>query len=198
MSVNFFEELKRREERVTQYLLAPRFREWFQPEHLRRAVYAYLERPGKRLRPAVLLLSCGAVGGDEQVAVPAAAAVELFHTWTLVHDDLIDHDAKRRGGPSVHELGRQLGQNELGLDAQRSVVYGGDLAILAGDVQQAWSVCLLAELASRGVAPEVVLALMTRLESHVINHLIGGELLDVQFSCRPLDRLFHSGPWLIS
>jgi geranylgeranyl diphosphate synthase, type I len=156
---------------------------------MRRAVYAYLERSGKRLRPAVLLFSCGAVGGDEAKAIPAAAGVELFHTWTLVHDDLIDHDDTRRGGPSIHAMGRGLAETELGLGSEQAVDYGGTLSILAGDVQQGWTVCLFAELASRGVPAEVVLSLITRLESHVINAVIGGELLDVQYSRTPIDRL---------
>ncbi|MBN1346636.1 MAG: polyprenyl synthetase family protein [Phycisphaerae bacterium] len=189
MPVDFMDELRRREQRVVGYFSDPRFRDWFRPEHLQRAVYAYIERPGKRLRPAVLLFSCGAVGGDEDVALPAAAGIELFHTWTLVHDDVIDHDLKRRGGPTVHEQGRQMGAEELGLQPAAAIDYGNDLAILAGDVQQGWSVCLFAELAAKGVPPEVVLSLIARLESHVLNELIRGELLDVQFATLDLDSL---------
>ncbi len=189
MPVDFLAELQRRDEQVVRYFLDPRFRERFRPAHLQRAVYAYLERPGKRLRPAVLLFSCGAVGGDEQAAIPAAAGIEVFHTWTIVHDDVIDHDERRRGGPTVHEQGRQLAQDELGMGPTQSADYGNDLAILAGDVQQGWSVCLFAELAERGVPPDVVLSLITRMESHVINELIRGELLDVQFAGIPLEAL---------
>jgi len=182
-------ELLRCEKQVTEYLLDPRFRGWFEPEHLRRAVYSYPTRAGKCLRPAVLLFACGAVGGDESKALPAAAGIELFHTWTLVHDDLIDHDARRRGGPTVHEQGRQMGQEELELTPEQAGHYGDDLAVLTGDVQHAWSVCLFAELAERGVPPEVVLALITRLESQVINAVIGGELLDIRLSCTPIEQL---------
>lgn len=189
MAVDFFEELRKREQWVSAYLAEPRFRDWFRPDHLRRAVYLYPERGGKRLRPAVLLFSCGAVGGDEQTALPAAAAVELFHTWTLVHDDVIDHDDKRRGGPTVHSFGRQLARDELNLTGGEADDYGNDLAILAGDAQQGWSVCLMAELADRGVPADVVLALIRRLESHVINELLCGELLDVQFAETSLDKL---------
>ncbi len=189
MSVDFLAELRRREQWVVAYFSDPRFRGRFRPEHLQRAVYAYLERPGKRLRPAVLLFSCGAVGGNEQTALPAAAGIELFHTWTLVHDDVIDHDEKRRGGPTVHEQGRQMARAELDLDPDRTAEYGNSLAILAGDVQQGWSVCLFAELAAKGVPAEVVLSLIERLESHVINELIRGELLDVQFAGTAIDKV---------
>jgi len=188
-SVDLVGELRRRDAWVSEYLADSRFRRWFKPEHLQQAVYAYLERSGKRLRPAVLLFSCGAVGGDERLAIPAAAGIELFHTWTLVHDDLIDHDDKRRGGPSVHELGRRLARTELGLEADRASGFGDTLSVLCGDVQHGWSVCLFAELASRGVPHEVVLALIARLESQVINAVIGGELLDVQFSHAPIPDL---------
>ena len=59
---------------------------------------------GKRLRPAVLLTCTEAVGGDAKKAVPAAVAVELMHTFTLVHDDIMDNDPVRRGLPAVHTI----------------------------------------------------------------------------------------------
>lgn len=60
--------------------------------------------PGKRLRPALCLAACAGVGGREQDALPAAAALELVHAYTLVHDDLpaMDDDDVRRGRPTVH------------------------------------------------------------------------------------------------
>jgi geranylgeranyl diphosphate synthase, type II len=60
--------------------------------------------PGKRLRPALCLGACAAVGGAESDALPAAAALELLHAYTLVHDDLpaMDDDDVRRGRPTVH------------------------------------------------------------------------------------------------
>ena len=64
---------------------------------------------GKRLRPAVLLTSAEAVGGCAESAVPAAVAVELMHTFTLVHDDIMDNDPVRRGLPAVHTLWGEAG-----------------------------------------------------------------------------------------
>ncbi|MDQ7064539.1 MAG: polyprenyl synthetase family protein [candidate division KSB1 bacterium] len=58
---------------------------------------------GKRLRPVLLLLTVEALGGDVQAAMPAAVAVELLHNFTLVHDDIMDNDATRRGRATVHE-----------------------------------------------------------------------------------------------
>jgi geranylgeranyl diphosphate synthase type II len=72
---------------------------------------------GKRLRPALALAAADAVGGEPSRALPMAVAVELLHTYSLIHDDLpcMDDDALRRGRPTVH------------------VVYGEAHAVLAGD-----------------------------------------------------------------
>ena len=72
---------------------------------------------GKRLRPVLCLASADAVGGDRTFAMPAACALELIHTYSLIHDDLpaMDNDTMRRGRPTLH------------------VVAGEGMAILAGD-----------------------------------------------------------------
>src|SRR5687768_2060198 len=72
---------------------------------------------GKRLRPILCLASADAVGGDHALALPAACAIELIHTYSLIHDDLpaMDDDTMRRGRPTLH------------------VVAGEGMAILAGD-----------------------------------------------------------------
>ncbi len=57
---------------------------------------------GKMLRPYVVIKSCEAVGGDEDTALPAAAAIELLHTFTLIHDDIMDNGKVRRGVSAVH------------------------------------------------------------------------------------------------
>lgn len=190
MSADLLEALSAREQLVNRYFQQPRFREWFNPNDLKDAVFAYLERPAKRLRPAVLLWSCGAVGGDERIAVPAAAGVEMFHTWTLVHDDLIDNDDLRRGGPTVHKLGQTFASGKLGYSDERSVEYGRDLAVLTGDSQHGWTISLFCECATReGVDAKVVLDLIYYLESHVVNKLIEGETLDVQYAYTPIEEL---------
>ncbi len=138
--------LREREQRVNEYFRQERFREWFKPRDLQDAVFAYVSRSGKRLRPAVLMWACGAVGGDETTALPAACGVEMFHTWTLVHDDLIDQDDLRRGGPTVHKLG-ELAALKLGYAGSKSVEYGRDLAVLTGDSQHGWTISLFCECA---------------------------------------------------
>src|SRR6187549_2898645 len=88
----FDQELAARRAQVYALLEDPRYATHFEPPHIREAVFHYLSQRGKALRPLMVLLSCGAMGADEERALPAAAAVELFHTWTLVHDDIIDRD----------------------------------------------------------------------------------------------------------
>ena len=76
-----------------------------------------LSAGGKRLRPILTLESCKAVGGNEEDAIPFAMAIEMIHTYSLIHDDLpcMDNDDLRRGKPTNHK------------------VYGEDIAVLAGD-----------------------------------------------------------------
>jgi geranylgeranyl diphosphate synthase type I len=64
---------------------------------------------GKLVRPSLTLLSCKAMGGDPFKAVPAAVAVEMIHVASLIQDDIMDGDSRRRGLPSVHEI---YGENE--------------------------------------------------------------------------------------
>ncbi|MDD5172284.1 MAG: polyprenyl synthetase family protein [Candidatus ainarchaeum sp.] len=62
----------------------------------------FLKRGGKRIRPALCLLSCGAVGGKYEDALKPAAIIELFHNFTLIHDDIEDDSRFRRGEPTLH------------------------------------------------------------------------------------------------
>ena len=87
------------------------------PEPLHTAMRHLLFPGGKRLRPALALAAAEAVGAPPECALPLAVAVELVHTYSLIHDDLpcMDDDAERRGRPSVH------------------VAFGEATALLAGD-----------------------------------------------------------------
>ena len=87
------------------------------PEVLRDAMAYSLLGGGKRLRPILCLASCDAVGGDRAAAMPTACAIEMIHTYSLIHDDLpaMDNDTMRRGRATLH------------------VVAGEGQAILAGD-----------------------------------------------------------------
>ncbi|HUS15010.1 MAG TPA: polyprenyl synthetase family protein, partial [Chloroflexia bacterium] len=164
----------------------PRYAEHFAPAHSREAIYHYLGRHGKALRPLMLLLSCGAAGGDEARALPAAAAVELFHTWTLVHDDIIDRDDLRRGQPTVHAAFAARARADWDYPASEAAHYGVTTSILAGDQQQGWAYALLAELPERGVTPAVALSLIRDMALVLEPGLLAGEMLDVQYSHRPI------------
>ncbi|NLW48997.1 MAG: polyprenyl synthetase family protein [Firmicutes bacterium] len=190
MAVNrgeFIQALREREAKLVELINRDQYRRSFNPEELREAVYSYLNRPAKRLRPGILLFSCGAVGGDEQRALSAAAAVEVYHTWTLVHDDIIDNDSKRRGFPTLHEQFRGNALNE-GYSEGEAADYGRNMAILAGDLQHAWSMQLIWESINSGVSSAVVLDLLARL-TNLTKGLLEGEALDVLFSKRKIDDL---------
>jgi geranylgeranyl diphosphate synthase type I len=72
------------------------------PEVLYRAARHIVDAGGKRLRPFMVLKCCKLVGGKAEDAIPTAAALELLHTFTLIHDDIMDNDPKRRGVTTVH------------------------------------------------------------------------------------------------
>jgi len=108
------EKLRANASRVDDYifgLLEPR-----KPEALYEASKHIFRAGGKRLRPFLVMNSCESVGGDPDVALPFAAALEVLHNFTLVHDDIMDSDALRRGAPTVH------------------VKWGVPIAIAAGDL----------------------------------------------------------------
>lgn len=164
-------------------MLSEGYRARFSPAHLCDSTYSYINPGGKFLRSAVLLFSCGAVGGDEEKALSAAAGIELFHTWTLVHDDIIDRGAKRRGGPTVHEEFSKKAMDEFGLDEGPARHYGISMGILAGDTQHGWATSLFAELGTKyGINPFIVLYLIENLNAWVLNTLVAGEVLDIQYS----------------
>ncbi|MCR5296061.1 MAG: polyprenyl synthetase family protein [Clostridiales bacterium] len=87
------------------------------PEPLKQAMCYSLEAGGKRIRPVLLMAACEAAGGTAETALPFACALEMIHTYSLIHDDLpaMDNDDLRRGKPTNHK------------------VFGEDVAILAGD-----------------------------------------------------------------
>lgn len=157
-----------------------------QPDFLREAVLSYPHRPGKSLRPALLVWCCELVGGERAQCARAAAAVELQHNWTLIHDDIIDRDDTRRGGPSCHRLIEQSAEFEVADPATRAEC-AKNQAVLAGDILHAWAVNLLARCSEDGVPPTVALALVERMSGMVSPLLVSGESLDVQFEHQRAD-----------
>jgi geranylgeranyl diphosphate synthase type II len=135
------------------------------PTELHAAMRHLLFPGGKRLRPALAMAAAEAVGGSPECALPVAAAVELIHTYSLVHDDLpcMDDDAERRGRPTVHR------------------VFGEPAALLAGDALQAAAFEVLGRLRD-GDAPERYLAAVRDLaEAAGSRYLVGGQADDLSF-----------------
>lgn len=115
-----------------------------EPMRLIEASRRYPYAGGKRMRPAMVLAACGAVGGDKKKAVPLAVAIEYIHNFTLVHDDYMDGDEKRRGMTTIH------------------VDYGMPTAILAGDALFAKAFQIMAELEVDGEKLRDVLRFVTK------------------------------------
>ena len=135
------------------------------PSLLHQAMRYSVLAGGKRLRPFLVIESCRVVGGDEEKALPAACAVEVLHTYTLVHDDLpsMDNDDFRRGKPTCHK------------------VFGEGMAVLCGDALQTLAFEWLAtKLPEKGVPSDVALKCVAVL-AHTSGSkwLVGGQALDI-------------------
>ncbi len=99
-----------------------------EPEKLYAPIGYSLSGGGKRLRPMLLMLTCGIFSDRPERAMPAAAAVEVFHNFTLLHDDIMDNAAMRRGKPSV------------------AARWGRNVATLSGDAMLIWAYRLLGQV----------------------------------------------------
>ncbi len=106
------------------------------PENLYRPVHYIMQLGGKRLRPVLLLTAARAYGGKVEDALPAALAIELFHNFTLMHDDIMDKAEQRRGKPSVHAK----------WDVNTAILSGDVTLILAYEYLQAYPAALFLEL----------------------------------------------------
>ena len=177
----FKDELRRVGEQIGDFLRSDTFPETIRPALLGDAVRDYPNRGGKRIRPALVLWACELFGGDREQAVPAAAAIEIYHNWTLVHDDIIDRDDLRRGKPSTHVMIRDYAGTKLNTPPEQAAAFGESFAILTGDIQQGWAVERLASVADRGVPPELALQLVRAMQTKLNRELISGEALDVEY-----------------
>jgi geranylgeranyl diphosphate synthase type II len=127
---------------------------------------------GKRIRPVLSLATAEALGRDRAEVMPFAAAIELIHTYSLIHDDLpaMDDDELRRGQPTCH------------------VRYGEAVAILAGDGLFAEAIRLVTE--RQEGPPGQVLAALARLASAAgVDGMVGGQYMDIQGEGQDLRRL---------
>lgn len=125
----------------------------------------YTQSTGKRIRPLVLLLCCEAVGGDWRSALPAAAAVELLHNFTLLHDDIQDGSPLRHGRPTVWKI------------------WGRANAINAGDALFTLAYCALQRL--ENTTPALTLLQIWRVFNETMLELTRGQHLDMRFEQQP-------------
>lgn len=180
---SFEAEVVKRRKDTYEYLMSTEYQKRLTTRHMQEAFYSYIHRGGKSLRSVMLLFCCGAVGGEERTALPAAGAIEVYHTMTLVHDDIIDKDEMRRGGPTVHIEFRDRAVREFRFPKEEARHYGVSIALLVGDLQHSLAISLMCELYTKmGLDPKLVLSLINDLTLGVGPTLVEGETLDLQFS----------------
>ncbi|MDD2309657.1 MAG: polyprenyl synthetase family protein [Desulfuromonadaceae bacterium] len=136
------------------------------PHSVHKAMRYSVFAGGKRVRPILLLAACQAVGGDIGCAVPAACAMEMIHTYSLIHDDLpaMDDDDFRRGNPTCHK------------------VYGEAIAILAGDalLTEAFRLASNSHLAA-GCDTSALLAVIQEIATCAGSYgMVGGQVIDME------------------
>ncbi len=136
------------------------------PDSLHKSMRYSTFAGGKRVRPILLLAACEAVGGDISAALPAACAMEMIHTYSLIHDDLpaMDNDDFRRGKPTNHK------------------VFGEAIAILAGDALLTQAFTLLSSPFFAATVPaERILTVIHEIASAAGSRgMVGGQVVDME------------------
>jgi geranylgeranyl diphosphate synthase type I len=134
-----------------------------EPQSLYRASRQIIDAGGKRLRPFLVLKSCKLLNGRQEDAIPTASALELLHTFTLIHDDIMDQDKKRRGVPTVH------------------TEWGVPIAIVAGDLLFAKVYDIIARYTdTKNVKPKRILQVIKEISEATIA-LCEGQTRDMIF-----------------
>ncbi len=147
---------------VEEYLESLHFSELAATAGLDDAMRYSLLAGGKRIRPVLCLAAARAAGNDPAEVLPAAAAIELIHTYSLIHDDLpaMDDDELRRGRPTSH------------------VMHGEDVAILAGDGLFAEAIRHFCDH-QRGEPAHILVALSELARATGVGGMVGGQYRDV-------------------
>ena len=180
MHVNFKAEWKKRADLVEEGLLRELKKVPAYDETLEKAMEYSLMAGGKRLRPVLLMAAADAVGKDGAAFLTTGCAIEMIHTYSLIHDDLpaMDNDDYRRGKPTNHK------------------VFGDGIAVLAGDalLTLAFEVMLRQE----GAAPETLVTVVSEMSRAAGPYgMVGGQVLDLEGEGRRLDltalRKIHMG-----
>lgn len=180
--------LKKWRDRVNE-ILSNEFR-----NHIKRArdihpegarIVEYLEkysmRGGKRIRPACIIAGYRAVGGDSDDIFPASTSIEALQSYLLIHDDIMDEDEKRRGGPSLHVMYRNYHQeNSFKGDAQK---FGESIGIIAGDLANSYAVD---QITRSSFDPEIKIEALQKFEE--IDRRTGfGQTLDILSNFKEVD-----------
>lgn len=131
-----------------------------QPNNLYEPIAYTMALGGKRIRPILVLMTCEAVGGDIAKAINPAIGLEMFHNFTLLHDDVMDKADIRRGKPTVH------------------VKWNDNTAILSGDAMLTMATQLIAK------APAETLAQVMELYNRTAMEIYEGQQYDVDFEKR--------------
>jgi len=134
------------------------------PQKLFESMRYSLLAGGKRVRPVLCIAACELVGGTEELAMPTACAIEMIHTMTLIHDDLlcIDNDDLRRGNPTNHK------------------VFGEDTALLAGLALHSFAFEHIALSTSKTVGTNRILRIVSELSRATGSEgIVGGQFLDI-------------------
>jgi geranylgeranyl diphosphate synthase type II len=141
------------------------------PHSLHKAMRYSVFAGGKRVRPILMLAACHAVGGDSGRAIPAACAMEMIHTYSLIHDDLpaMDDDDFRRGNPTNHK------------------VFGEAVAILAGDALLTEAFKLTSDPRFAGECDATArLAVINEIATCAGSYgMVGGQVVDMESEGKP-------------
>ncbi|CEN89444.1 polyprenyl synthetase family protein [Paraclostridium sordellii] len=170
--MNFNCELKNRVNKIEQILNEYMPKEEGYQKKIFESMNYSLKAGGKRLRPILTLEACKIVGGEEEDAIAFAVAIEMIHTYSLIHDDLpaLDNDDLRRGRKANHK------------------VYGEAMAILAGDglLNYAYEIMLKESIGKND--PEKYLKAINEIaKSAGIYGMIGGQVVDIESEGKKID-----------
>jgi geranylgeranyl diphosphate synthase type II len=172
MTFDFNEYLATRAAAVDRYLDGYIPSEDTYPESIYRAMRYSLFAGGKRMRPVLTLAAAEAVGGSVEDAMPAAGALEMIHTYSLIHDDLpaMDNDSLRRGKPTSH------------------IVYGDAVAILAGDalLTQAFHLLAGAPVKNPSEAERRLRSVAILADAAGVKGMVSGQVVDLESEGTPV------------
>lgn len=170
--MDFKEELKEKVKIVDEYMekfLPPEDK---YPEIIHKAMRYSVFAGGKRLRPIMVMEACRAFGGDVEKAMPFACAIEMIHTYSLIHDDLpaLDNDDYRRGRLTSHKM------------------FGENMAILAGDALLHHAFETMAEACVKMNDIKYTKAMLAIAQGAGINGMVAGQVVDVISEGKEIDK----------